>query len=158
MVAYEPFIEQSMKQFYDTLSEKDQRRYAAIEALKLGHGSLVYIAQVLGCCRQRIAQGIDDLQSLPEEEALGMRTRKPGGGRKPYEETHPDIDRAFLAVLKDHTAGDPMEAQVIWTDLTQQEIAERLAAAPGIQVSRTVVRQLLRKHQYRARKMQKKRP
>lgn len=158
MVAYEPFIEQSMKQFYDTLSEKDQRRYAAIEALKLGHGGLVYIAQVLGCCRQRIAQGIDDLQSLPEEEVLGMRTRKPGGGRKPYDETYPDLDQAFFAVLKDHTAGDPMDAQVVWTDLTQQEIADRLAATPGIQVSRTVVRQLLRKHRYRARKMQKKRP
>lgn len=158
MVAYEPFIEQSMKQFFDTLSEKDQRRYAAIEALKLGHGGLVYLAQVLGCCRQRIAQGIDDLQSLPEEEVLGRRIRKPGAGRKPYDETHPDLDQAFFAVLKDHTAGDPMDAQVVWTDLTQQEIADRLAAAPGIQVSRTVVRQLLRKHQYRARKMQKKRP
>jgi hypothetical protein len=157
-VAYEPFIEHSMKQFYETLSEKDQRRYAAIEALKLGHGGLVYMAQVLGCCRQRIAQGIGDLQSLPEEEVLGMRTRKPGGGRKPYDETYPDLDQAFFAVLKDHTAGDPMDAQVVWTDLTQQEIADRLSAMPGIQVSRTVVRQLLRKHQYRARKMQKKRP
>lgn len=158
MVAYEPFIEQSMKQFYETLSEKDQRRYAAIEAVKLGHGGLVYISQVLGGCRQRIAQGIEDLQSLPEAEVLAMRIRKPGGGRKPYDQTHPDLDRAFLAVLKDHTAGDPMDAQVIWTDLTQQEIVERLAAAPGIQVSRTVVRQLLRKHRYRARKAQKKRP
>ena len=158
MVAYEPFIEQSMKQFFDTLSEKDQRRYAAIEALKLGHGSLVYIAQVLGCCRQRIAQGIEDLQCLPEEEALGRRIRKPGAGRKPYDETYPDLDQAFFAVLKDHTAGDPMDAQVVWTDLTQPEIADRLSAGPGIQVSRTVVRQLLRKHQYRARKMQKKRP
>lgn len=158
MVAYEPFIEQSMKQFFDTLSEKDQRRYAAIEALKLGHGGLVYIAQVLGCCRQRIAQGINDLQCLPEEEVLGMRIRKPGAGRKPYDETYPDLDQAFFAVLKDHTAGDPMDAQVVWTDLTQQEIADRLSAAPDIQVSRTVVRQLLRKHQYRARKMQKKRP
>ena len=157
MVSYAPFIEQSMKQFYATLSEKDQRRYAAIEALKLGHGGPVYIAQVLGCCRQRIAQGLHDLQSLPEAEALGRRIRKPGGGRKGYEETHPDLGPAFLAVLKEHTAGDPMDEQVLWTDLTQQEIAARLAEESGFPVSRTVVRQLLCKYRYRARKAQKKR-
>ena len=27
-----------MKKFFDSLSEKDKRRYAAIEAMRLGHG------------------------------------------------------------------------------------------------------------------------
>lgn len=158
MVPYDESIEQSMKQFYDTLSEKDQRRYAAIEALKLGHGGLVYIADVLGCCRQRVAQGIRELQALPDEDAAGAGIRKPGGGRKGYEETYPHLETAFLAVLQDHTAGDPMEEKVVWTDLTQQEIAQRLSEEHNYHVSRTVVRQLLRKHRYRARKAQKKRP
>lgn len=42
MQTYSPEIEQAMKKNYATLSEKDRRRYAAIEALKLGHGGQVY--------------------------------------------------------------------------------------------------------------------
>ena len=36
MIPYEPTIEQNMKKFYDTLSEKDKRRYAGVEAMKFG--------------------------------------------------------------------------------------------------------------------------
>jgi hypothetical protein len=35
---YSEEIEKQMKAFYDTLNEKDRRRYAAIEAIKFGHG------------------------------------------------------------------------------------------------------------------------
>ena len=38
MQPYSHEIEQEMKKYYATLSEKDRRRYAAIEALKLGYG------------------------------------------------------------------------------------------------------------------------
>jgi len=31
-------IEKQIKAFYDTLNEKDRRRYAAIKAMKFGHG------------------------------------------------------------------------------------------------------------------------
>ena len=35
---YSPDIEQQLRQYYQSLSEKDRRRFAAIEALTLGHG------------------------------------------------------------------------------------------------------------------------
>ena len=35
---YSSEIEQRMQQLYQSLSEKDRRRYAAVEALKLGWG------------------------------------------------------------------------------------------------------------------------
>ena len=35
---YSPEIQRSMQMFYLSLSEKDRRRYAAIEAAKLGYG------------------------------------------------------------------------------------------------------------------------
>ena len=38
MDAYDQETERTMKRFYDTLSEKDRRRYAGIEALKYGPG------------------------------------------------------------------------------------------------------------------------
>lgn len=45
---YSEEIEKQMKAFYDSLNEKDRRRYAAIEAMKLGHGGQNYISSVLG--------------------------------------------------------------------------------------------------------------
>jgi len=38
--AYTPEVEVQMRNFYNSLSEKDRRRYAAIEALKLGYGGI----------------------------------------------------------------------------------------------------------------------
>src|SRR5206468_2940896 len=46
---YRPEIEQLLRQYYQSLSEKDRRRFAALEAVKLGHGGTRYIAKVLGC-------------------------------------------------------------------------------------------------------------
>ena len=45
MDAYAPEIERRMKRLFDSLSEDDRRRYAAVEATKLGHGGIEYIAQ-----------------------------------------------------------------------------------------------------------------
>jgi len=36
-----------MKKFYDSLCEKDKRRYAAIESEKLSHGGVNYISTLL---------------------------------------------------------------------------------------------------------------
>jgi len=145
-----------MRKFYNSLSEKDKRRYAAIEAIKLGHGGIAYISQVLGCNRKTISQGIADIESLPVDSEYDKRIRQPGAGRTPYNEFHPDIDQKFLAVLEDYTAGDPMQDDVLWTNLTMSEIADRLAEKHDICVSVTVVSQLLDKHNYRRRKGQKK--
>ena len=40
MVGYDKTLELKMQRLFATLSEKDRRRYAAIEAAKLGHGGL----------------------------------------------------------------------------------------------------------------------
>ena len=156
MNTYPAEIEQEMKKFYQTLSEKDKRRYAAVEALKLGHGGITYVATVLGCCHNTIRAGIDELKHLPQDGGDNRRVRKPGGGRKSYEKTHPNIDETFLDVIAEYTAGDPMDETIYWTNLSPREIAERLEQDHGIQVSVTVTRKLLDKHGYRQRKIQKK--
>ena len=63
---YSPKIEQTMKTLYHSLREKDQRRYAAVEAAKLGHGGIEYISSLLGCDPKTIAQGLADLENLPD--------------------------------------------------------------------------------------------
>jgi hypothetical protein len=152
---YADDIEQEMKKFYQTLSEKDKRRYAAVEALKLGHGGIVYLASVLGCHRSTISAGMEELKTLPEDSGYDQRIRKSGGGRKAYAETWPEIDAKFLDVISEHTAGDPMDETVRWANLSPREIADRLAQRHDIEVSVTVTRKLLDKHGYRRRKIQK---
>jgi hypothetical protein len=78
---YEPHIEEQMRAFAQSLSEKDLRRYAAVEALRLGFGGSEYVAQVLGCSTRTIVRGADELAQLPDDPAAG-RVRRPGGGRK----------------------------------------------------------------------------
>jgi hypothetical protein len=155
---YPETTEKFMRKFFNTLSEKDKRRYAAIEAQKLEYGGISYIARVLGCSRTTIHQGLSELEALPEDRPLDARIRRAGGGRKSYEQTTEGIDEAFLDVLKDNIAGDPMDERVRWTNLTQDEIRERMSERHHIQVSTTVVRQLLAKHHFRRRKAQKNEP
>jgi len=145
-----------MQNFYNSLSEKDRRRYAAIEAHKLGRGGIQYIAEVLECAPKTIRRGIRELKKLPNDDTPAPRIRKPGGGRKPYDVIHPDIDAQFQDVLADRTAGDPMRDDVLWTDLTPREIAEYLTEDHSVEVSEPVVRKLLKKHSYRQRKAQKR--
>ncbi len=156
MQAYSPEIEQTMRKYYATLTEKDRRRYAAIEASKLGQGGQSYLARVLGCSEKTLQRGMADLAALPAEPPPNPRIRKVGGGRKGYAEHHPDIDAQFLEALQEHTAGDPLDDQVVWTDLTPQQIADLLAHEKQVQVSKTVICKLLHKHHYRRRKAQKK--
>lgn len=55
-----------MVNFYDSLSEKDRRRYAAIEVEKLPYGGQKYISMLLGCDEKTIQQGLIDLNSDDE--------------------------------------------------------------------------------------------
>jgi hypothetical protein len=156
MTPYRPDIEQKMKQFYDTLSEKDKRRYAGAEAMKFGRGGLAYINRVLECSQKTILKGLKELAALTSANKADQRIRVSGGGRKGYDETHPGIDEKFLAVLKYDTAGDPMDETIRWTNLRPWEIVQRLVERYELKVSRTVVRKLLQKHHYRRRKALKK--
>ena len=77
MEAYSPTVERHMVEFYRSLSEKDRRRYAAVEAEKLGHGGVVYVARLLGCDEDTVRHGVLDIGELPADEAAD-RIRKKG--------------------------------------------------------------------------------
>ena len=154
MLSYSPSIENQMRSFYQSLSEKDRRRYAAVEAVKCGRGGISYIAEVLECDRHTIRQGLEE---LGDPATLNQsRIRRPGGGRKPLEEAIPGLDSAFLQVLQDHTAGSPMSSEIKWTNLTRRQIKAHLAQDHGIEVSVTVVKRLLKQHGFVRRQAQKR--
>jgi hypothetical protein len=149
MKPYSPEIETQMQKFYQSLSEKDSRRYAAIEALKLGYGGISYLSKLLGCNYRTITFGMEE---LTDEEAMSLDSiRRSGGGRKSAFETIEGLDEVFLKVIAQHTAGSPMDEGVKWTYLTRHQIAE-LMQHNGIEVSVTVVDQLLEKNNFRKRK------
>ena len=80
MDGYAAEVEQKMQRFFGWLSEKDRRRYAAVEAAKLGHGGIEYIARVLGCDPKTIRQGLRELEET-EDAATGHIRKKGGDGR-----------------------------------------------------------------------------
>jgi hypothetical protein len=77
MEGYSAAIEGMMQRFFGWLSEKDRRRYAAVEAAKLGHGGVEYIARLLACDPKTIRQGLHELEE--EADAAAGRIRKKGG-------------------------------------------------------------------------------
>jgi hypothetical protein len=78
-IKYADEVALTMKKFFESLSEKDRRRYAAIEALKLGNGGQKYICKILGCDPDTVKFGTEELQG---EMSVDDPIRKPGGGKK----------------------------------------------------------------------------
>ena len=78
---FDPECEAWMRGYYESLSEKDRRRFAVLQAKLLGYGGITYIAGVLGCSAKTIERGAKELDGLPDDPVAG-RIRAVGGGRK----------------------------------------------------------------------------
>jgi Rhodopirellula transposase DDE domain len=168
-MSYSHEVEQAMRALYATLSERDRRRYAAIEAAELGHGGMTYISSVLGCSYKTIRRGQHDLSVLsnglvsrkripgslhaapdepqrPMHEAAGVlvgdRIRRPGGGSKPIEVRLPGIEAIVEKILTDEVAGDPMGGKR-WVRSSLRRLSKALKDQ-GYDASSTVVSRLLR--------------
>jgi hypothetical protein len=76
MGVYPSEVERMMKRLFDSLKESDRRRYAAIEAAKLGHGGIEYIARVLHCDPKTIRVGLEELEGGDDLDT--GRSRKKG--------------------------------------------------------------------------------
>lgn len=77
MHRYSDQVEGQMRRLFDSLNEKDRRRYAAVEAAKLGHGGIAYVARLFDCHPDTVRRGLEDVQDLPED-AAEARVRKRG--------------------------------------------------------------------------------
>ena len=67
----------------------------------------------------------------------------------------PLLEDHLIEVVCDHTAGDPMQEDVIWTYLTQQDIADKLTKL-GTPVSPWTVKNLLSESGFKKRKAQRR--
>ncbi len=153
MKFYNKDIVSKTRKFYATLDEPAKRRYAGLEAEKLGHGGKKYIKDLLGCDFKTIKKGYDEL-NLNFSKMNTERLRKTGGGRKSkVKDEH--VNKIFLKVISKHTAGSPEDENIKWTYLNQEGIVDEMRSL-HVDVSRYVVRQLLPKYDYVKRKSQKK--
>lgn len=145
--------EQRMRYLFDTLSEKDQRRFAAFEARQLGHGGIQYIADVLGCSRRTIERGIDELENLPNDPAAG-RVRRPGAGRPQAIAPDSEVEQNLKSVLETRTGGDPDDEEVTFTNLSPAQLS-KIVGNLGTPVSDETIRQWMDDQRLGLRKIQK---
>ena len=150
--------EETMRLYCRSLPEDHRRRYAAIEALKIGYGGVAYVARVLGMSRRTIHTGISELEQMGNDDPENpqrpsgdaQRTRRPGGGRPPITERKPLLKSALQEVLDVHSAGSPTDERVRWTDLKPMQLAQRLLER-GIEVRRNTAAALLDQAGFRRR-------
>ncbi len=74
MTGYAIDIEKKMQRLFTSLSEKDRRRYAAIESAKLTHGGLDYICKLFGIDPKTVRRGLAELELV--EDPAQSRVRK----------------------------------------------------------------------------------
>ncbi len=77
VISFSEETEQRMRDFFRSLNERDRRRYAGLEAQKLGHGGVSYISEILGCNRKTVSQGIEEILHPPDLDP--SRVRQKGG-------------------------------------------------------------------------------
>jgi Rhodopirellula transposase DDE domain len=124
------------------LDERGRRRWAASEALELGHGGIKVVAQATGLGERTIRRGC---QALRHEQApaspAGRRIRHAGGGRKPLQTHDPALVSALEALVEPTTRGDPM-SPLRWTCKSTRTLATALTDQ-GHKISHTTVAQWL---------------
>lgn len=153
MKYYKDAVEDKMLGFYLSLNEKDRRHYAAVEAIKFGHGGVSYISELFGCTRKTIYDGIREIE---ENDFLDeTQIRRSGAGRHSVEDTIPNINDVFLKVVNPHIAGDPMNTKIRWVKISRSEIGRQMKKL-GVDVSRNIVKKLLKQHGFVKRKIQRK--
>jgi hypothetical protein len=121
------------------MDERVRRQWAAAEAMSLGRGGVTLVASATGLARNTIAAGIGELEyrQAHPREAVSLRVRGPGGGRKPLTQTDPGLREALDALVDPATRGHP-ESPLRWTCKSTGKLAEELARQNHPVTDRTV--------------------
>lgn len=154
---YEKEHEQVMRVYFRSLPEDHRRRYAAVEAHKIGFGGISYISEVLGLSRGPIYEGLRELEQMvdsddPQRPSGEGRIRRPGAGRPKESARQAGLEKAAKQVLEAHGAGSPTDARVKWTDLKPMDLAVQLAHR-GYEVCRHTAAELLEAAGFKRRKL-----
>lgn len=126
------------------LDERSRRLVAASEAMALQRGGASFVHRCCGMSRTTIIAGMRELREgviLPSG-----RVRREGGGRKRFEQNHPEFQDTLGRLVCPSTRGDP-ERALLWTCKSTRKLANSLTRR-GLPVSHETVAQMLRKAGY----------
>ncbi len=98
------------------------------------------VVRATGISESTVRRGLAEVRE--GDQVPAGRVRRAGGGRKRIAEREPGVEQALLWLLDGVTAGDPM-SPLLWTTLTPQHLAERLAEQ-GFTVHQSTVRRMLK--------------
>jgi hypothetical protein len=110
-------IRKKFERLRASMNERVCRHWAAAEAMALPHGGITLVALATGMSRTRIRTGIAELKAQDNSSPAlpPSRSRRPGGGGKPIEQTDPELLPALEALVAPETRGDPM-SPLRWTE------------------------------------------
>ncbi len=126
------------------LDERSRRRWAATEALSLGHGGAKAVATATGIAESTIRIGKKEIErgTTARQPASRKRSiRRKGAGRRPLTAKDSSLISALDALVEPSARGDPM-CPLRWTCKSTRNLAEELRRQ-GHRISHTKVSQLL---------------
>ncbi len=128
------------------LDERRRRLVAAAEALTLGRGGVVAVAQATGVSRRAIQAGIAEVQAPPASRLPRDRIRRPGGGRTRAVRRDPTLSQDLERLVDPVTRGDP-DSALRWTCKSVRTLAGEFQRL-GHRVSHRLVADLLHEAGY----------
>jgi hypothetical protein len=128
------------------LNEPQRRWFAALEAMRLGHGGKRLLEQITGLSHTTILRGCRELQSGLAHCPID-HLRAPGGGRPAAEVRDPQLEAILEDLLASETAGDPMARRPKAKRSSLQHLSTTLKKKRH-PASRPTVAKLLRKLEY----------
>lgn len=126
------------------LGERGARLWAANEALSFGRGGVRAVAEALAISAKTIIQGKRELQAPTprrDNDLVGGRQRRPGGGRKSILEKDPQLLAVLEQIVDPATRGDPMKP-LRWVSKSLPHIVGELSRQ-GYRVSTPTVSKIL---------------
>ena len=132
----------TFRRLLDRMPENVRRWNAALLAMQLGYGGIKIAGEISGFSQPTLHKARQELES-GQVDWNCQRQRRPGGGRKRIEQTHPDILKDLKKLVKDETAGNP-SSDDRWVNRTSRKLATAMEKL-GHDVSHVTVIRLLKK-------------
>ena len=126
------------------LDERGRRRWAATEAMAIGHGGIVAVATATGLSDRTVRNGIQELRH--PTPLIASRQRRTGGGRKRLEQQDQRLVEAVECLVEPTERGDP-QSPLRWTCKSLTNLQKELKQQ-GHQVGRTKVSEILKELGY----------
>jgi transposase len=120
-----PTYTQKYAQLFPTLNERTRRMVAASDIEQLGRGGCTLVRQASGLDFKTLKRGLCELKTDASERLTPNRIRVAGGGRKPLQETNPQVGDALEDLIDPETRGDP-ESHIRWTLKSARRLASLL--------------------------------